>query len=118
MALGGVTVSIYDAYGNLLSVTDANGHTTRYEYNAFDQLIRVTDAAGGVTSYTYDNRGNSASMTDASGHTWCYHTQMPIGPDGLRAAPEYCGPDRRCYRSALAQPVAYVPPKLNQNPEV
>ena len=55
---------------------------------------------------------------DASGHTWCYHTQMPIGPDGLRAAPEYCGPGRRCYRSALAPPVAYVPPKANQNPEV
>jgi hypothetical protein len=55
---------------------------------------------------------------DASGHTWCYHTQMPLGPDGRRAAPEYCGPSRRCYRSALAQPVAYVPPKLNPNPEV
>ena len=61
---------------------------------------------------------NAEDYHDASGHTWCYHTQMPIGPDGLRAAPEYCGPDRRCYRSALAQPVAYVPPKLNQNPEV
>ncbi len=55
---------------------------------------------------------------DASVHTWCYHTQMPIGPDGNRAAPEYCGPSRRCYRSALAQPIAYAPPKLNPNPEV
>jgi hypothetical protein len=41
---------------------------------------------------------------DASGHTWCYHTQMPIGPDGLSVSPEQCGPDRGCYRSALAKP--------------
>jgi hypothetical protein len=61
---------------------------------------------------------NAEDYHDASGHTWCYHTQMPIGPDGNRAAPEYCTPSRRCYRSALAQPVAYVPPKRNPNPEV
>jgi hypothetical protein len=42
---------------------------------------------------------------DASGHTWCYLTQMPIGPDGLDASPPNCGPGRSCYRSALARPV-------------
>lgn len=61
---------------------------------------------------------------DASGHTFCYHTQMPIGPDGARAAPEYCGLDRKCYRSALAEPQPYVPPKPGkiadpfENPEI
>jgi hypothetical protein len=55
---------------------------------------------------------------DASGHTWCYHTQMPVGPDGLRAAPEYCGPERPCYRSAFAEPEPYVPPQPEPNPEV
>ncbi len=39
---------------------------------------------------------------DQSGHVWCYHTQMPVGPDGYRAEPEYCTPGRPCYRSALA----------------
>ncbi|MGA2584048.1 MAG: hypothetical protein ABSG31_12280 [Tepidisphaeraceae bacterium] len=41
---------------------------------------------------------------DPSGHTWCYHTQMPIGPDGDAVGPEYCGQSRKCYRSALAPP--------------
>ena len=48
---------------------------------------------------------------DASGHTFCYHTQMAIGPDGYRAAPEYCGPERGCYRSAFEEPPPYVPPR-------
>jgi hypothetical protein len=38
---------------------------------------------------------------DASGCVWCYHTQVPIGPDGLFAGPEECRPGRSCYRSAL-----------------
>jgi hypothetical protein len=40
---------------------------------------------------------------DASGHTWCYHSQMPIGPDGMQVSPDQCGPGRKCYRSALAK---------------
>jgi hypothetical protein len=42
---------------------------------------------------------------DASGHTWCYLTQMPIGPDGMDASPPNCKPGRGCYRSALSRPV-------------
>ncbi len=45
-----------------------------------------------------------ADFLDPSGHCWCYHTQMPIGPDGAHAAPHLCGPGRECYRSALAHP--------------
>jgi len=45
---------------------------------------------------------------DGSGHTWCYHTQMAIGPDGIRANPESCGPDRKCYRSAVVKPAEFV----------
>jgi len=48
----------------------------------------------------------------------CYHTQMPIGPDGLRAAPEYCGPGRRCYRFRAGPTCCLRSPKTNQNPEV
>lgn len=45
-----------------------------------------------------------SDFLDPSGHTWCYHTQQAVGPDGMHAAPEHCGPDRRCYRSALSDP--------------
>jgi hypothetical protein len=41
---------------------------------------------------------------DPSGHCWCYHTQLPIGPDGQQAYPEACTPSRNCYRSAFTQP--------------
>ena len=53
---------------------------------------------------------NAEDYHDASGHTFCYHTQMPIGPDGSRAAPEYCTPGRGCYRSAFEEPAPYKPP--------
>ena len=46
-------------------------------------------------------------FVDQSGHTWCYHTQMGLGPDGGRAAPSECGPDRKCYRSAVSEPTQY-----------
>ena len=45
-----------------------------------------------------------ADFLDPSGHCWCYHTQQPVGTDGMHAAPDMCGPGRPCYRSALAQP--------------
>jgi len=43
---------------------------------------------------------------DPSGHCWCYHTQLPIGPDGYIAAPDQCGQSRECYRSGLSEPKA------------
>lgn len=59
---------------------------------------------------------------DGSGHIWCYHTHTPVGPDGYRAAPEYCGPDRPCYRSALAPATVHVVMRkmenADANPEV
>jgi hypothetical protein len=39
---------------------------------------------------------------DDSNHCWCYHTQNPVGPDGGYVTPHRCGPQRSCYRSALA----------------
>jgi len=54
---------------------------------------------------------------DASGYTWCYNTQMPIGPDGSRAAPEYCGQGRSCYRSAFQEPEPWKPYDPNAKKE-
>jgi hypothetical protein len=45
---------------------------------------------------------------DSTGYTWCYHTQMALGPDGAPAVPEECGPDRKCYRSAVEKPDEYA----------
>ena len=43
----------------------------------------------------------ASDLLDGSGHCWCYHTQQPIGPDGMHVLPDLCGPGRSCYRSAL-----------------
>jgi len=60
---------------------------------------------------------------DSFGHVWCYHTQLPVGPDGAVVHPSECKPGRACYRSALAQPeesllVMQRMQELNENPEV
>jgi RHS repeat-associated protein len=70
--LGGVTQSVYDSNDNILSRTDANSHTTTYQYDTQNRLINATDPLGNVSSTTYDPAGNRLSTTDANGHTTIY----------------------------------------------
>lgn len=44
---------------------------------------------------------DASDYLDASNYCWCGETQMVIGPDGGRAQPRRCGPERSCYSSAL-----------------
>lgn len=57
---------------DLASVTDRQGHTTRYDYNAERSLIAVTDSLGHTTSYGYYPNGKRHTMTDPAGNvtTW------------------------------------------------
>lgn len=66
----------YDERGNLISVTDPKGSgdltkgdfTTRYVYDGFGQLVTVTDANGHSTKYgDYDPSGFPRSTTDPFG---------------------------------------------------
>jgi RHS repeat-associated protein len=70
--MGNVTAHTYDANGNTLTTTDANGLATSDTYDALNRLSTETDAGGGVVSYGYDDVGNRTSMTDANGHTTSY----------------------------------------------
>ncbi len=67
-ALGNTTYFTYDRYGNLLTTTDAQGNTTRNTYNQNGLLTATTDALGNVTSYAYDNHGNMTAVTDSNGN--------------------------------------------------
>ncbi|GAA3476339.1 hypothetical protein GCM10018966_008670 [Streptomyces yanii] len=67
----------YDAFGNLNSVTDpkgvataaANDYTTTYEYNAYGQQTKATDANGNPTSNSgFDASGYPQTITDAENH--------------------------------------------------
>ncbi|MGI9428240.1 MAG: DUF6531 domain-containing protein, partial [Bythopirellula sp.] len=67
----------YDAVGNLVSTTDALGHTTNNDYDRLDRLVstRVPDPADStgadelVTTLAYDILGNLIAQTNGAGET-------------------------------------------------
>ena len=52
---------------HVASVTDANGDTTSYTYNADGQVTKITNAAGKATTYTYDSATLRTNSTFRSG---------------------------------------------------
>ncbi|MFN3726009.1 MAG: RHS repeat-associated core domain-containing protein [Allosphingosinicella sp.] len=58
-ALNQQTVVVSDlTIGRPTSVTDAQGRTTSYQYDANGRLTRITQPEGNYTQFTYDGRGN------------------------------------------------------------
>ncbi|MFZ6876525.1 hypothetical protein ACO0LF_31175, partial [Undibacterium sp. Di27W] len=59
----------YDAYGNIASLTDAQGNATSYTYDTAGHLLTKTDAAGNRTDNTYDSNGDLilGTLTPAAG---------------------------------------------------
>ncbi|NBW80103.1 MAG: type IV secretion protein Rhs, partial [Betaproteobacteria bacterium] len=53
--------SVKNAWGQIASVTDAQGNTITYQYDALGNLTQ-TNAAGSVTSLQYDLRGRKVAM--------------------------------------------------------
>jgi RHS repeat-associated protein len=70
LADGQTTQYSYDSAGNKTSMTDAVGRTTTYGYDADSRLTSVSysDNTPNVT-YTYDADGHRKSMTDGTGTT-------------------------------------------------
>lgn len=76
--------------GKLLTVTDAEGNTTTYTYQAQNQtftnpdnasdsatftfynLIKITYPDGSTEQFTYDSKGNILTKTDTGGNQWTY----------------------------------------------
>ncbi|MDB5264658.1 MAG: hypothetical protein JWN64_229 [Parcubacteria group bacterium] len=56
----------FDASGNLIQVIEHNGsaYTTAYTYDAANNLTRVTDAEGNVRNFTYDGLRHRLSAQD------------------------------------------------------
>jgi RHS repeat-associated protein len=61
----------YDPAGNRTSVTNPDGNTTSYAYDALNRLasvtVPVTASANDVRSYGYDAAGNRTEVTDGNG---------------------------------------------------
>jgi RHS repeat-associated protein len=56
----------------LASVTDANGHTTRFGYDVMGRRISRVLPGGQTETYGYDAAGNMTSKTDFNGKTTTY----------------------------------------------
>lgn len=62
----------YDALNNLTKVTDPRGLSTIYAYNAFGDLLREESPDRGETVYSYDSAGNRKTRIDARQITASY----------------------------------------------
>jgi RHS repeat-associated protein len=108
----GRTVSYgYDAAGDLVEVTAADGAITRYGYDASHRIVTVTNPLGGVVTNAYDADGRVVSQTDEVGGVtaFSYDTTFPqrtdvTHPDGSVVRDEYK------YGVLVAQTRAYGTP--------
>jgi RHS repeat-associated protein len=62
----------YDTFGNALSRTDENGHTTTYTYDSNNNVLTVTvpisSNTTATTTYTYNSLGEVQTVTDPLGN--------------------------------------------------
>ena len=88
------TLSYVDASShprdNVQKVTDPQGHTLTFGYNAADQIISLTDGNGAVIQYGYTTDGNNNLQTvtypDLTGtkiRTYYYNGAGPYGGSGM-----------------------------------
>jgi len=63
------TFTTYDKNGNVLTLTDPNGHTTTNTYDALNRLLTSTDAANITVTNTWDQVGNKLTVEDGNNHT-------------------------------------------------
>ena len=69
------TTYVHNAFGELTKMsiagdTPAEDASTDYEYDAFGNLDKITDAEGGVVSRTHNGMGKVLTQTDARGKVW------------------------------------------------
>ncbi|BFI96583.1 MAG: hypothetical protein RSP_20930 [Rhodanobacter sp.] len=99
---------------DLVAVTDRQGNTTHYGYDAERNLIAVTDPLGHVTQYTYYANGKRHTMTDPNGNvtTWTRDLEGRVTAktyaDGKGSTYAYDGAGRLISQTdALGQTMAY-----------
>ncbi|WBP91110.1 LamG-like jellyroll fold domain-containing protein [Kitasatospora cathayae] len=109
----------YDADGNVLASTDADGNTRHTEYNGLGQPVRQiqpVDATHNITTTLgYDAAGHRTVYTDGNGQN-TYFTYNTLGlPESTvePATPAYPNPADRTYTTAYdpnLQPVTVLKP--------
>jgi RHS repeat-associated protein len=77
----------YDVNSNVISVSDALGRPTIYEYDALDRLRQVTNRLGGVEAYAKDSFDNLLSVTNPRSDTTGY-TRNAFGDVLVEVSPD------------------------------
>ena len=75
------TLYTYDTYGRVSSITDAENHTTTYQYldSTISQPTKIIDANNNETTFTYDTVGRLETITTLYGTTtYAYNAQDKI----------------------------------------
>ncbi len=90
----------YDAVGNVVSHTDANGQTIHYEYDARNRLTKKDFPAGTDVAFTYTLTGQHETETDSRGTTVYGYDErdrlsLRSDPDGSEIAYSYDGTGNR-----------------------
>jgi RHS repeat-associated protein len=67
------TTYVYDAYGDMTTMTDAKGRTRQFAYDAFGHELSRTLPLGQVETTTYDAYGREATFTDFKGQEEVIH---------------------------------------------
>ena len=70
--IAAVTEYKYDGDGNIEQVTDPNGHTTKYTYNADNQPTKVETPNKAITETEYDGAGQVVKQIDGNKHATKY----------------------------------------------
>lgn len=63
---------VYDANGNVLSITKTAGSTSiteSFTYNSYNDILTYTNGRGYRTTFAYNSTGNLTSVTDPAGNT-------------------------------------------------
>lgn len=62
----------YDANGNLKQSRNPLAHSSTYQFDTLDRLIRINDPAGGLNQQGYDKQDRLVSVTDPKGVITAY----------------------------------------------
>ncbi len=90
---GNTSTYTYDAYGNLESETDGSGHTTSYSNSIIGFRTSALSPKGELTTYVYNNNGNpELIVTDGGETTWINYDELgrkvqEIAPNINQGAP-------------------------------
>ena len=104
-ANGNTWTYTYDKDGRQASQTDPLGNTTTYTYDAVGNLLTSTTALGRTTSYTYDARNRQTSETDPMGHVITFYYDALgrlVGTDNKDGTHVSTPPSRKRKRPAIA----------------